>query len=435
MATWYVNSAATGSGAGTSWTNACTTLAAAISLSAAGDDFDVLSTHAESTAGNLTLAFKGTAAAPNRVFSCDNTNNPAQASDLLSGASITTTGASTLTLYGFVYVYGVTISCGSGANAGALNIDGTQGTNSEITLDGCKLAVPSTVASTINPPVTTGKLTLNNTTMSFGAPASCLTLQDCAFTWKNTPSAIAGTCPSILISPQRHGTYVLDGVDLSNVTSGKAILSGSSGVTGSIQLVNCKLAPGAAIATGITLPGVAIDLINSDSAATGNRQERYQYQGILTTESTIIRAGGASDDVAAMSWKVVTSANAKAQSPFECFEIATWVDGAGSHTATIEVITDNVILANTDLWVEAQYLGGASNPLASTVSAGPATQLTAGTNLGASSASWTTTGLTTPKPQNITVSFTTATKGFVRLAVRIAKASLTVRVDPYPTVT
>ena len=97
MATWYVDSTATGgTGAGTSWANACLTLAAAIALSAAGDDFNVYSGHAETQASLMTLTFKGTAASPNRLFSCDRTNAPAQAGDLVAGASITTTGANSV---------------------------------------------------------------------------------------------------------------------------------------------------------------------------------------------------------------------------------------------------------------------------------------------------------------------------------------------------
>lgn len=88
MATWYVNSAASGSGAGTSWANACTTIAAAIAKMAAGDDIDVASTHNESNSASVTWTFPGTAASPNRVFSCDTTNSPAGGSDLLSGAKV-----------------------------------------------------------------------------------------------------------------------------------------------------------------------------------------------------------------------------------------------------------------------------------------------------------------------------------------------------------
>ena len=46
------------------------------------------------------------------------------------------------------------------------------------------------------------------------------------------------------------------------------------------------------------------------------------------------------------------------------------------------------------------------------------------------SATWTTTGLTTPKPQSAQVSFTSDLDGYVRFVFKVAKASTTVRIDP-----
>lgn len=440
MATWYVNSAAGGTAAGTSWANACLTIAAAIALSAAGDDFDVLSTHAETSASTITLTFKGTPAAPNRVFSCDNTNSPAQAGDLLAGASVATTGsAANLNVNGYAYIYGVAFSVGSGANTGSIYIGPSAAF--EQAFDTCAFKFLSTTNAFLEIGNTSANVGQNaiftGTTVNFANLASGLVMIGGQLTWKNTAAAIAGTAPTdlLLASAAGHLAIVMfDGVDLSGVPSGKTIVAAMN-APANIQLANCELATGVTVCATPLAPGVNVDLVNSDSAATGNRQERYRYQGALTRESTVVKTGGASDDVAALSWKVVTSANAKVQSPFDCFEIAVWSDTAGvSHTVSIDVITDNVVLNTNDVWVEAQYLGSSSYPLASMASSGVATQLTAGSALAASTSTWTTTGLGTPKPQKLSVTFTAQTKGYVRLFVRVAKASTTMWIDPYPTV-
>ena len=72
MATWYVNSAATGSGAGTSWTNACTTIGAAV--------------------GKMTHAAMGLGAYPARIIQIDEDEDgllAVIAEDLLVGVSHT----------------------------------------------------------------------------------------------------------------------------------------------------------------------------------------------------------------------------------------------------------------------------------------------------------------------------------------------------------
>ena len=79
----------------------------------------------------------------------------------------------------------------------------------------------------------------------------------------------------------------------------------------------------------------------------------------------------------AISWKVVTTANSKRQSPFDCFEIVVddtllWDVATGAHSVTVEVITDNIVLTNADLWVEVEYLGSASTPIASVATSAPA---------------------------------------------------------------
>jgi hypothetical protein len=433
MATWYVDSTATGgTGAGTSWTNACLTMAAAITLSAAGDDFNVYNAHAETQASAPTLTFKGTAAAPNRVFSCNRTNSPAQDSDLLAGAAITTTGAFGITITGFAYIYGVTLNVGTGTTLAVLTLVSTVA--SDLTFENCTLKSPITTANSIwavGAAVNSGssRVTFINTTVSFNGGVSCgLNSAGGTFYWKNTASAIGGTQTAIanFLSASRVSVFILDGVDLSFIASGKNIVGALTG-SAVVQLKNCRLASGALFATP-SAAGCFVDVINCDSGATGYRHERHMYQGVQTVSTSV--NNGASDGVQVQSWQIITTANANRQSPFECFEIIQWVAPGTYANTLVNVTSATASLTNADVWVEAQVLDNASFPISDLYSSGPATQLTTGTTLTAGSA-WTVPLGGSPSNYVLNVpSFTVAIAGYVRFTVKVGKASQTLYVDP-----
>ena len=67
----YVDSNAGGSGTGADWANAYTTIGAALTAKAAGDNFWVAHNHAETAAGAKTLTSPGTSAAPCTIICVD----------------------------------------------------------------------------------------------------------------------------------------------------------------------------------------------------------------------------------------------------------------------------------------------------------------------------------------------------------------------------
>src|SRR6185437_3469075 len=121
---------------------------------------------------------------------------------------------------------------------------------------------------------------------------------------------------------------------------------------------------------------------------------------------------------------------------------AVWVDTATSKTLTWNYVADTNVAAgqgagtgfafqNNQVYIEAVYLGSASNPLGTIVSSAPAYGATA-TDNAAGSASWTTTGLTTPKVGSCTLTFTTGMKGPMLARICVAPASKTIYADPDP---
>src|SRR5687768_5568902 len=98
MAHVYVDSNASGAADGSSWTDAYTTLSAAATAEAAGDNFWVAQDHAETQASAMTIAFPGTAASPNTCICVNKAGSvPPVAADLATTATVTTTGANGLT--------------------------------------------------------------------------------------------------------------------------------------------------------------------------------------------------------------------------------------------------------------------------------------------------------------------------------------------------
>lgn len=526
MATWYVDSTATGSNAGTSWTNACTSFAQLFALGsppAAGDDIDVYWGHNETTAAAVTHIFPGTIASPNRVFSCDKTNAPATGTDLVAGfnctgsittnvltlsalavigtsttalpavgnsvngvgvavgcvitsvttpwngttgvygvsttsnvgseaigigaAAITVTGANAYTLYGTVYVYGLTINAGTTAGNSGIFLENNTG--GYLKMQSCILKVldltnSNDIAIGNSNSGDSCRVDFIDTGVYFaGGTGSGINPSNCDFRWRDTnptnnPNSgvcQSGTVPTdLFVAAFTPGVLVeVQSVDLSNFGSGKTIVAAWNEPSTAFLFKNCKVNASATLAATPTVVGATVDFINCDSGATTYKQQRFTYWGTLTPDTVVVN--NASDDVTPISWKVATSAHAKVIEPFECFEIIQWVDTTGtSHTATIgcitDLTTDATALTNADIWVEAQVMDNSGSPLGDLYTSAPANVLTAGSTLAAGSG-WTTTGLTTPDQRQMAVTFTNQIKGYVRFVVKVARASLTtLRVNP-----
>lgn len=408
---------------------------------AAGDNFYIGDTSAETTSAAQTITAPGTLALPNYFYSVDHTKTTPVAADLLAGATITTTGNSNLSLVGFYYWYGTTFQAGTSTNAARVLV----GTTSVAwqRYDSCafqKLGTSaSTSAITFGQSSVTGQTMIeaNNCTVKFGATGDSIAMTNGQLIWKNTTSAISGaTLPTSLFAgtSTTAGEVLLDGIDLSALGSGKTLFAaGSSPIF--VQLVRCRLGASVTVAgTPTGHQGEQIDLINCDSGTVTSRQERYRYQGTQTLETTIVRSGGASDGTTPMSWKVISTANSTWTAPYYCFPIAIWNATTGSSvTATVEIVNDGSTLTNAQVWGEVEYFGSASTTLASFTNNGTATNITSGTNLTTSSVTWTTTGLGSPIKQKLAVTFTPQLAGYLYFTVYVAKASQTLYVDPLVT--
>lgn len=444
MAAYYVYSGAAGAADGSSWTDAYTTLSAALAARSAGDTFYVADDHANSSGSNISLTSPGTPAAPCQIICVRRSGGsvPPVSADLRTTATISTTGSATITFAaGCAYVYGITFNSGATSGTSSLSIT-TTASSTNWYFDCCSLQLGG---SNANNRINFGssstssvdrQVILNNTTVRF-ANASQGIMCRSPVTWRSTNNtnviAAGGTTPTTLFiaTGAFASNITLQGLDLSTIGSGN-IFDVSGAAAHIFKLEGCRIHASTAITTG-TNPGPGgpqVWLLDCDSTNTNYRYAYYGYQGSWTQETTIVRSAGASDGTTSFSRKMIGTANALFVAPLQLAEMVVWNNSTGSQlTAMVRVVSDNVTFKNDELWMEVEYLGSASYPITSIATNAKADILAAGANQTSSSSTWTTTGLSTPVYQRLDVSFTPQMKGPVICRVYLAK-NATVYVDP-----
>jgi hypothetical protein len=175
-------------------------------------------------------------------------------------------------------------------------------------------------------------------------------------------------------------------------------------------------------------------MYNCDNAATNYRMWVEDYAGSIKSETTIVRADGATDGTQPFSWKMTSSANCNAAlSQLETDELPPkWNEVVGSAiTVQVEIAHDSVTnLTDGEVALEVQYLGTSGVPLSLFISDSKSSFLATAADQTTSSATWTTTGMTNPNKQVLSVTFTPQEVGFILPKVILGKASKTIYVCP-----
>ena len=432
MAHKYVYHAAAGSGTGADWTNAYTTLEAAVEAAgtAAGDNIWVAHDHAETAAAAKNILSKNTAAAPGTVICVNRAGTvPPVEADLRTTATVTTTGAFAMSFGGAggTYIYGIIFQSGSGAVNVTLTFTGV------IFLDNCACAnsaPPATPAPSSSPERERRHSRQYQRRLRRGRRQYRSLLQSDPLEG-NRDTDQRRDHPQRASVARRDGSseMVCHGVDFSQIAAATPLYSFAAGFGDQITLLNCKLKAAQVICTTPTTDGGGtLNLLNCDSGAINYRNERYRYQGTQTTETTIVRTGGATDGATPVSWKFVTNANSKWLYPFDSLPITIWNDTVGSSkTLTVYGIWGGgAVPNNDDLWFEVGYLGSSATPIGSAATSGKASYLAANAAYASDSSTW---GGSTTKFK-MTATFTPQMKGPIFVLIRVAKLSTTVYIDP-----
>jgi hypothetical protein len=208
---------------------------------------------------------------------------------------------------------------------------------------------------------------------------------------------------------------------------------------GRVVIRNCKLPASWSGALNVSTNAYfgVVEMFNCDSGDTNYRYRKATHLGTVQDETTIVRTGGASDGVTPWSLKMVSNANAEyplltLNSP----ERVQWNSTVGSpKTITVEFVHDSLTnLKDNEIWLEVEYLGTSGVPLGLHISDAAATILTTAADQADSVEAWTTTGLTNPNTQKLSVTLTPQEAGYFHYTVKLAKASTTVYLDPKATV-
>jgi hypothetical protein len=426
MANVYVRSGAGGGATGADWANAYLTLSAALTAKAAGDVFYVAHDHAESTAGAVTLTSPGTAASPCQIICVNSAGTvPPVSADLATTATISVTGVNNLTTAGVVSLcYGITFTVGDSTN----NVSFLGG--GQWTFDTCAIRNSGNNASgTIRPSNSFLKTIWRNTTVQFAHISQSMnTMVGGEFEWLGG-SITGATFPTNLFGASIYGTAIVRGVDLSNMST-KTLLAAAAGSI-KLHFEDCKLPASFTRMGAPSAYPARLTISRCDNGAVNYRYEAEDYFGAQTTETTIVRSGGATDGTTPIAWKFVSTANCKFTAPFESLPIYIWNESTSSMTVTLEGIWGGgAVPLNDEIWIEVRYLGAAGNPQGSVASTAKADVLATGANTTASAESW--GGSTTAFKMAAT--FTPAQKGAIAIVVKIGKASSTFYVDPEPVI-
>lgn len=445
MATIYVRSTDGNNGdSGATWALAKATLAGAAAIDAAGDTIYVSQNHAESTASLVSLSWAGTIASPTTIICANDGAEPPTA--VATSATVTTTSNSPLELstvagVSAVYYYGFTFACGTGTSAANLNI-GTSSSSHSIRFENCSFQLNTTTPATsyiVCGSSGANDITFNNCTFKFADAASSIRGFGPNKVRIGGGSLLSGgTSPTALFVVITNTKVLVEGFDLSNANA--AInLCGSTGSGGTlVQFRNVKLPASWSGSLNSSVPsvGARFELTNTDSTNTNYRLWIKDAYGDITHETTLIKTGGANNGTIGISWKYVTTADAKFQNPLASGEITEWNAVTGSSmTATIDILHDSATnLKDDEIWLEVQYLSSSGTPLGAFVSDAKANILATGADQTTSSATWTTTGMSNPNKQKLSVTFTPQMAGVVHVVVKVAKASYTLYVDPKLTI-
>lgn len=431
---------------GSTWALAKASLAEADAKpDAAGDIIYVSQAHNETTAQAVSLAFAGTLATPTYLLCGEDAAEPPTTAS--TAANVATTGASSITITSLGLVEeGINWLCGSSTNAASFLYGPDGGAYNK--KGGSIVLNNSSASSRIFFGTGSGnndtRVVLDGVGLKFGATEQYIQTANVRLEINGGSVLSGGTSPSIMFYAVGGVNLVATGWDLSNVSTTTALFTSSIGAVGRAVFRGLKL-PTSWTGTIFSSSGdpaspcFRVELHDYMVGTTKVQLWAADYTGNVKSESTLVRTGGASDGTNSYSWQMVSNANTEfPHLALETPEIPPiWNATTGaSKTATVEILHDSLTALNDDeVWIDVWYRGASGSSAQTLVSDRRASVLSSAAAQTTSSETWTTTGMTNPNKQKLSVTFTPQHAGYIQARVCLAKTSKTIYVDPKITVT
>lgn len=405
-----------------------------------GNSFYVASEHAETQSSAITLTAPGATTTTTKILCVTKTAVPPTSSNITTGATISTTGASAISYAGTGYYYGLSFLSGSAGSVANQNIGSLTGVN--LYFVNCAFTLNNTSGSSrIVLGASGGSIaiytTFFNCTFTFGSTTSQgfnSSVTNNNIYMKNCVALFGASTPATLFVGGSPAFLLCEGCDFSGQGSGKTLI-GNTTNSGILVLKDCSLPSSYTIIASAPPSNFQqkVFIIRSDSSGTNYRQEFHCGQGSHVAETTIVRTGGATDGATPISWKLVTSTQSAWQWPLECIPLSIWNTVTGSNVTVTIYGTwgDGAVPNNDDIWIDVEYPGSASTPLGSFKTTTKADVLATGSALSSDGSTW--GGGTTPFKIVATLSSPQpAMLGPITIYVKAAKASSTFYIDPKP---
>lgn len=441
MADLHIKAGSSGTSPFDTWAKAATTMAGATG-GVAGDRYLVSSAHTESNGSSTSINYASSATEPVQVLSVSEAAGSGAVA-LQKGAQVLMSASSAnLAIATAGYFYGIVFTAGtSGAATSTISLGNSSSLSQRVWFDSCdfvlagggsqRVYVNSSTYNKVSHVVWRGcNVKMVNASQRIGVYGT--------MEWRGG-SLMAGSACTVLMEvglSSRHGVVNVIGVDLSAGPSNMALVGNALG-TGLVRFIGCQLPPNwtGNLVNAFDLVGMRVEMINCDSGDTNYRMWIEEKVGSIKTETALVRAGGASDGDTPISWKMASSGNTHIHSPLFSNDMVLRNTTTGSAiTLTVEILHDSVTaLKDNEVWLEVDYLGTSGYPLVSNTS-NRSDVLSAGNAHASSSATWTTTGMSNPNKQKLSVTITPQEVGPITARVAMVKPSYTVYVDPKITV-
>lgn len=243
-----------------------------------------------------------------------------------------------------------------------------------------------------------------------------------------------GAIPTALVlaTSDSPGAIKFVGTDIASTGTwtGKALVDVSGTQRLDAFFYDCKIAASAAITAGTYSgpSGSRVKVVNSTTDTTMFRYFDECYMGKVVDEKTIVRTGGGTQGSVPVSFKM-TSTNSSWAYPLELELFVTNETTGVAKTLTVEIVHDSTTaLTDGDIGLDVMVRNTASVASTTLIRDLKASILAVAANQETSTAGWTTTGLTNPNKQKMSVTFTPQVKGIMTVKIRLNKPSKTVYV-------